>query len=286
MQLVTPSAAEPLSASSASASVNLLWTGGWDSTFRLLDLVVLKGRAVTPYYIVDPDRPGTLHELHAMRTIRKRVRQRFPGTAGLIGPTRLTLLDSIAADAELTQKFERLKSRAYLGSQYDWLARHVRQEGIRELELCIHADDRAEAFVRDHVEHVVGAEGDGYWRIRREVEADDIGLFASFRFPILDLTKTEMRRRAQAAGLGGLMSLTWFCHTPIDGRPCGVCNPCRYTIEEGLADRLPGRALLRHRFGKQMRLTGKISGVFYKTLARIAKPLIQRERKRHGVALP
>ncbi len=265
--------------------VNLLWTGGWDSTFRLLDLVVRQGRRVTPHYIVNPDRPGTLHELHAMRSIRTRVRQNFPDCAGLIEPTLVTLLDSIAEDAELTQKFERLKSRAYLGSQYDWLARHIRQQGIRELELCIHADDRAEVFMRGQVEHVVEAEGGDYWRIRREAEADDIGLFANFRFPILNLTKTEMRRRAHATGLDGLMSLTWFCHTPIDGRPCGVCNPCRYTIDEGLADRLPGRALLRHRFGKHLKLTSKVSGAFYKTLARVAKPFIQRERKRHCVAV-
>jgi hypothetical protein len=35
------------------------------------------------------------------------------------------------------------------------------------------------------------------------------------------------------------MDMTWFCHTPVRGRPCGICAPCVYTIEEGLARRVP-----------------------------------------------
>src|SRR5688572_33020809 len=35
------------------APVALLWTGGWDSTFRLLMLLLVERRAVQSYYIVD-----------------------------------------------------------------------------------------------------------------------------------------------------------------------------------------------------------------------------------------
>lgn len=276
--MITPAYRPPVL--SRAAATPLLWTAGWDSTYRLIDLVIGRGEAVEPHYIVDPDRPGTMQELKAMRAIRARIAKDFPGRERLIAPTRTTLLDSIAEDPEITAKFARLKSRAYLGSQYDWLARYVRQQGIRELELCIHADDRAEAFVRDYVERVEEEDGQTYWRVRREVADDDVGLFAAFRFPVLRLTKTEMRRRAAEAGFGRIMALTWFCHTPMGGRPCGVCNPCRYTIAEGLADRLPGRALLRNRFASQMRLTRKVSGPFYKALAAMARPLVKRERRR------
>jgi hypothetical protein len=34
------------------------------------------------------------------------------------------------------------------------------------------------------------------------------------------------------------MDMTWFCHTPARGKPCGICAPCVYTIEEGLAHRI------------------------------------------------
>jgi NAD(P)-dependent dehydrogenase (short-subunit alcohol dehydrogenase family) len=36
-----------------------------------------------------------------------------------------------------------------------------------------------------------------------------------------------------------LMDMTWFCHRPVNGKPCGACAPCVYTIEEGLAWRVP-----------------------------------------------
>ena len=35
-------------------AVKLLWTGGWDSTFRLLQLLLLYEKKVQPYYIIDP----------------------------------------------------------------------------------------------------------------------------------------------------------------------------------------------------------------------------------------
>jgi len=34
--------------------INLFWTGGWDSTFRLIQLVFVNKKTVHPYYIIDP----------------------------------------------------------------------------------------------------------------------------------------------------------------------------------------------------------------------------------------
>ena len=43
-----------------------------------------------------------------------------------------------------------------------------------------------------------------------------------------------------------VMKLTWFCHRPRRGQPCGTCNPCIYTIEEGLGERVPMSGRLRY----------------------------------------
>src|SRR5690606_8351369 len=134
------------------------------------------------------------------------------GAGELILPTRLVLLDSIAPNAAISEKFARLRSRAYLGIQYDWFARLTTQENIEELELCIHADDRAEAFVRDHVAYEEAERGGGGWKLRSEEVDGDLGIFANFRFPLLNLTKTEMRRVSEAEGFQEIMALTWFCH--------------------------------------------------------------------------
>lgn len=66
----------------AMETVHLLWTGGWDSTYRLLYLL-WEGKQVQPHYIIDTHRPSSGHELRAMEAIRASINkdiERLPGT--------------------------------------------------------------------------------------------------------------------------------------------------------------------------------------------------------------
>ena len=58
----------------AGPCVNLLWTGGWDSTFRLLQLLLLHRVAVAPHYLEDPTRASTQIELETMARIADQLR--------------------------------------------------------------------------------------------------------------------------------------------------------------------------------------------------------------------
>jgi len=40
--------------------VNLLWTGGWDSTFRLLQLILDTRATIQPVYVIDTARRSSL----------------------------------------------------------------------------------------------------------------------------------------------------------------------------------------------------------------------------------
>ncbi len=234
----------------ADAWTHVLWTGGWDSTFRLLQLAVVRERAVQPHYVIDTRRPSTLHELRAIHAIREGLAEISSDAARRVAPMHIVSIHDIAPDAAVSSRYARLRQRAPLGSQYDWLARYVRQFGLRGLELCIHVDDKAEAFVRGHVERHESSDGDGWWALGPGAAADpDLALFADYRFPLLRASKTEMRDQARSQGLLPLMLRTWFCHTPQGDAPCGRCNPCVYTVEEGLAERLPASALRRYRLG-------------------------------------
>jgi len=62
-----------------------------------------------------------------------------------------------------------------------------------------------------------------------------------------------MKSIAEEKGYLYIMNKTWFCHSPIKNEPCGLCNPCRYTIEEGMEYRLPQNALRRYRRDKKLR---------------------------------
>jgi len=125
------------------AEVMLLWTGGWDSTFRLLYLVFVEKRIVQPFYILDTERSSTLHELRAMHVIREEIARRSSRLADLIKPTIIVSVHDIKPDPEITAKFNRLREKHHIGSQYEWLARFARHWKISNLELGVHKGDHA-----------------------------------------------------------------------------------------------------------------------------------------------
>jgi hypothetical protein len=238
---------------------HILWTGGWDSTFRVLDLVLRKRRAVQSYYIIDPDRPSFGVEIRTRERIKDLLGRRDPALKDLLLPTRFRIIADICPDGEISDQLARLKAGSFIGGQYEWLARFAKESGIPGLELCIHKDDTAHKFLESLVVKE-GEEGDSYYRLEEDPTRPDLGLFRYFRFPLFDLTKTDMQDIARRDGFGDLMEETWFCHTPLRGRrPCGTCPGCRYTIREGLARRLPFGSRLRFhadRYRRKLRRAG------------------------------
>ncbi|MFW6350727.1 MAG: hypothetical protein ACOC3U_10195 [Thiohalospira sp.] len=208
--------------------VPLLWTGGWDSTFQLLDLLLRQGVVVTPWYVIDAERRSTGVELDTMRRIREELARRFPEARTRLRPQRFRAVEDIAPEPSLSADWQRAAGKFRIGGQYDWLARLCRQEGLEGLQLSIHRDDRARAAVlaaREPTDPADEAAG---------------RLFSPFEFPLLETTKVAMGEAADRAGWRPLMERTWFCHAPTPGgRPCGRCNPCRFTVEEGLGYRIP-----------------------------------------------
>ena len=70
-------------------TTRLFFTGGWDSTFRLLELLLVEKRPVQPIYVIDPDRWSLQEEQKAMADIKTTVVERFPETADLLKPTMI-----------------------------------------------------------------------------------------------------------------------------------------------------------------------------------------------------
>lgn len=222
--------------------VNLLWTGGWDSTFRLLDLVVVQKKKVQPYYVVSGARQSARLEIATMDKIRMLLYKKYPHAEALLLPTIYKEADAIKESEPITQQYKRLAATQHLGNQYDYLARFADEAGIEALELSIHKDDHAQKFLQAYVVK----EADRY-RLMDQPSYEDLKLFRYFRFPILDLTKLDMQETATRHGFLDLMYQTVFCHTPLkDGTPCGQCNPCRYTIAEGLKQRVPYTRRVRY----------------------------------------
>lgn len=225
------------------ALIHLLWTGGWDSTYRLLHLLVVARKPVQPYYLIDPTRRSTDKELDTRRRIRSAVLQRFPHASALLLPSIMHDVSELPHNPASVKLLEGLRTRGWLGEQYVWLADFAALRGLTRLELSINLEDRPRQRLAHDAEPL---ESDPtIYRLVDQPEDPNLELFRRFRFPIFNISKREMARRAAEAGFGDLMEMTWFCHTPRGGKPCGTCAPCRDIVGEGLGRRLPWMARVR-----------------------------------------
>ncbi len=59
-------------------TVHILWTGGLDSTCRVIELSRMEGITIQPYYLLDPRRHSTRQEIRAISRIFEDIRQ-HPG---------------------------------------------------------------------------------------------------------------------------------------------------------------------------------------------------------------
>ena len=121
----------------ASNHVNLFWTGGYDSTFRLLQLVLEQGRTVQPHYIIDPTRQSLRNEVKAIREIKSLLFKRYPSVKGLILSTIIVELSDITPDVRVEQAYQELTRTHHIESQYIWLSRYCKQHHIYDMEVCI-----------------------------------------------------------------------------------------------------------------------------------------------------
>jgi hypothetical protein len=249
-------------------SANLLWTGGWDSTFQLLRVLLLHRRRVTPFYLVDPTRPSTRVELATMERIRDRLAAHDPHTVELLAPLQSFQVEELDPDPDIEAAFAASVNEAYMGSQYGWLARFCKQRDISDMQLCIHRDDKAHAAIEQFVYRDLADDGATTWRFDPQfADTSQYRIFRYFSFPLFETTKLDMARVAAEQGWEDLMHLTWFCHKPgKDQQPCGRCNPCLYTIEEGLGWRIPA----------SRRVTSAVYRTFVRPLKAPAKALLKR----------
>jgi len=171
----------------------------------------------------------------------------------------------IPRNNEITAAYNRLRQISFIGSQYDWLARYMWSAGIK-LDLSVHEDDTVNYFLSDNVRKV-RENNDAYYVLSPLPEipqkTDMELVFRYYNFPLLHLTKPEMERNSIKNNFIQLMNLTWFCHRPTQkGTPCGICNPCLYTKNEGLGRRVPLpslRARMHHILRKTKHLLKKNS---------------------------
>jgi len=220
--------------------INIFWTGGWDSTFRILDLLILKEKIVQPIYIIDSNRNSTKCEISAMTKIKQKLYEQHPKTKNLILPTIFREIHDIQMNNTITTSFQNILKSKFLGDQYEYLARFSAESKLAPIELCVHKDDVAHDILAPYILKIE-RDSDPYFKINDIFKKTwEYSIFKYFNFPIFNISKLEMDAIAKENNFGNLMEMTWFCHNPhSDGTPCGLCSPCGYAMMEGLGRRIP-----------------------------------------------
>jgi hypothetical protein len=236
------------------APVILLWTGGWDSTFRLLQLLLELRLPVQPLYLLDDTRASASMEIATMDRIRDLLGERYPQTRTLLRRTIFDRVADIEPDDDVQRAYERLAVKFGIGSQYEWLARYAVQHGTPGIEMaCECIPFGASKVLMYRTVPTTSVHGYRTFSVDPgEPDPDVRLLFDGYAYPLITTAREAMIDIAEAHGWVDLMGMTWFCHRPTSrGEPCGLCHPCLSNIGEGFGWRIPARrralsAVYRH----------------------------------------
>ncbi|HRX58350.1 MAG TPA: hypothetical protein P5075_06200 [Eubacteriales bacterium] len=236
-------------------TVTLLWSGGWDGTFRFLQLAS-KEICIQPIYVIDKARKSREYEKAAMHRVVDIVstgeEYNFKAT---ILPIKFYTVEWIlqnCADEKISAAFRYLKEKYSIGTQYEWFALLAKKLGVK-LETCVVHQYHGKVEDAIRMEGMLSPTADDIFTERYQVlpkgESRAAAIvFENLLLPTIQLSKKDEERIAGENGWLDIMKLSWFCHNPDkNGNPCGLCGPCDDAMHTGMEWRLPRKAQQRNK---------------------------------------
>ena len=247
----------------------IFWTGGWDSTYRIVQLS-RRDITVQPIYVIDPSRGSIEYEQKAMEEITHKLYNHQETKAKILPVMQINLSD-IPRNEDVSSAYVKVKESVRIGSQYEWLGRLALQyPGIEigiekpsgEFNGCITAIEMFGKFKKEDDTLVVD----------KEASSQDINtLFGNLTFPIADITETEMLEKIRGGGgYEEVMKCIWFCHSPVGSEPCGMCRPCQQKMECNM------EWLLSKQGQERYKMYSKTKNAFGEKIAGLASRIIRR----------
>lgn len=219
--------------------VKLFWTGGWDSTFRLVELSREKN-TVQPIYIYGDGRPSASIELRTMNKIIDVMKQKDWVQATIL-PILFVNYNEIIPVENITASYLEMKKILPLGSQYEWLAWYAHVNPGIEIGIT-YSDSMVSRILRTDKGYCTIKETSKVSKYEIDLEKSSVNanlLFGSWYYPILFRTERDMLKQIHEWGCEDIMEMIWFCHRPIHGKPCGYCHPCQVKVLSDMAFLLP-----------------------------------------------
>lgn len=244
--------------------VHILWTGGLDSTYRVVELSRQKC-VIQPHYVMV--RKNVEYELKAISGITN-ILSNDKRTIAEIRPVETLQKSELEEYADIQLAWDFLhEKKGFNSSQYPYLARYARQKKLK-LEMGIQFSEGGsvvevvdESYLVDCPDHddlmmIDPVKGAQEWA--------SYTLFKDFLFPksLYHKTKVEEIEELKRMGYDEVLKKVWTCFNPVFGMPCGHCFPCQSAMKEGAGELIPtvGYILggLRRCCGKSLRYSKKL----------------------------
>lgn len=231
------------------------WTGGYDSTFRLCEMLIKEKKIVQPLYVslsLDNDcideetcnktwfRKNRKYEKKAMNTIRKMLNSMFPYTKETLLPT--IYIDEEIDDSTFNTNFEEMFYQDNLWPkkrkkhQYLFLSKfaYYHKQYIDIGVLGIHHKSKFTKFLKKNLKKentTLKIKGKTVSR-NNYIISDETHFLHYLKFPIYNKTKDELYIIAERDGFHEILKYTWSCWFPNKetGNPCGNCPMCKERV--------------------------------------------------------
>ena len=222
--------------------VHILWTGGLDSTYRVVELSKIDC-VIHPHYIIT-GRSTVEYELRAISDITA-ILNRDKRTKAKILPLEKCSKSELEEYTDILSAWELLhKKKDFYSTQYPLLACYARQKKLK-LEMGIQFSENGtvvkivdESYLmdcpdQDDVMMIDPVKGSQEWA--------SYTMFKDFLFPksLYHKTKKEEIEELKNQGYDKVLKKVWTCFHPVLGMPCGHCFPCKSTMKEGAGMMIP-----------------------------------------------
>ncbi|MDF1576028.1 MAG: hypothetical protein P1P86_12645 [Bacteroidales bacterium] len=198
--------------------VNVFWTSGVDSTFRIIQLLLTSENTVQPHYLVRYE-SSTGIEIDTMIYLRRMIVRKYPEVGSRFLPTIYVNEGLIPRDEDVIGHINELRNLDKVTEQYDVMSCYCKAFDIEEIEVALTRVTRDKPFFKDF---------------------EKCKAFTPFRYPTINLTKKEMFSIARKGGWHEILIRTSFCHRPKKKiSPCGTCGPCSDAVMAGMGFRFP-----------------------------------------------
>ena len=212
--------------------LEVLWSGGYDSTFMLCLLAKTKNVTIQPYYL-DIHRYIRNEEKRAIKEIFAILKRKKDLKAKIL-PVKIVKEEYTQPSPDIVQAWKKYNGEPYkIGGQQVRIAEFSKtHHGIcwgqeRYLETPGHMT----RLLIEKGNWKFTEDGVGYFD-KEDCDADVYTLFGHLIAPVAKFNEQMMWEKIQEWGYEDVFEHIRFCYYPKDGKPCGMCLPCQVKMKK------------------------------------------------------